>query len=165
MRPPKKLALLTRRHWLVGSPATALSPAFGATPSGPAIVSDTIAAVAERWIAIKQTEEALSRRWSEIETWLIDNFDWTGLDEDEQQSLPEAKPLYAIEECLDLLEQQRRECRTTLVSLPTVTLRHLLVKLQVAIDMINPVDNCDAHHLFTVAIADLEGLIAAQVAS
>jgi hypothetical protein len=165
MKSTKKLPPLSRRNLLGAPPAVALSSTGSIGSPKPAVASDPIAAVAERWIAIKRAEESLSRQWSEIEARLIENFRWAHLSEEEQQSLPEAKPLHAIDEQLHLLEQQRRECRAELVSLPTETLRHLLVKFRVVIDTISLADNDTAHHLLAVAIEELDGLTAAQVAS
>lgn len=127
--------------------------------AGPVAPLDPITAIALRWKTINQSEEALLARWSKVEAWLIEDFRWADLADDEQQALPEAEELHAIDAQLDGLASERQECRGELISLPTSTLEHLLVKLRVAIDTINPADNCAAHHLLAVAIEELEELI------
>jgi len=165
MKPPKTHPVPLSRRLLLGAPsAMALSPNIGIVVAGPVAPPDPIAAIAKRWMAIKQSEDALLDRWSKLEAWLIERFAWVDLTDEEQQALLEAKELHVIDAQLDVLARERRECRAELVSLPTGTLEHLLVKLQVVIDTINPADNCAAHHLLAVAIEELEELIQAPTA-
>jgi hypothetical protein len=162
VKPPKHPLPLSRRLLLGAPSAVALSPGIRIAAARPVAPSDPIAAIAKRWSAVKQSEADLLARWSKVEARLLKDFRWADLTDEEQQALPEAKELYAIDAQLDTLEEERRNCRGELVSLPAVTLRHLLVKLEAVIGSISPADNCAAHHLLAVAIEELGELIQAS---
>ena len=123
---------------------------------------DPILTIGDRWQAMGREEADLSLRWSNVESWLIENFGWADLSDEEQQALPEAQQLHEIDAQLAELGEQQRSIRTQLLDTPATTLEGTILKLRIVADTITAVDNWTAHHLIVAAIDELTALAASD---
>lgn len=140
--------------------ATSLPEVAAALPR----LADNVRQLSGDWLALKQREEILTARWSTIESWLVEQFDWGNLSEEEQQALPEAQELREIDDQLDQLEEERLTCRARLLNLPPATLEGTLGKLRALADLIEPADQPFLHQHLLMAMDELEGVLAAPAA-
>lgn|GEM_PF-1393361 len=154
---PKNPKPLSRRTVVVTAAAT-LTPGAGKSAAGPVLATSSVAEIGAQWRVARQAESALAVRWSDLETWLIDNVGWADLTDDEQKALPEALELHAIDAQLQQLDADRRQCQVALIRLPAASRDDLLVKLQIVADLLNPADHALAHRLLATAIEDLKPL-------
>ena len=154
---PKNPKPLSSRTVVVSAAAT-LTPGAGRGAAGPVLATSSVAEIGAQWRVARQAEAALVARWSSIETWLIHNFGWADLTDDEQRALPEAAELHAIDTQLQQVDTDRHQCEVALIGLPAASRDDLQVKLQVVADLLNPADHAVAHRLLTTAIEELKAL-------
>lgn len=156
MKPRRTLPQsLSRRVAIMTAGATvALGDGKGAGAS--LLPTSPVARIAAQWRAVRQAESDSTARWSNIEAWLMDNFRWADLTDEEQQVLPEATELHAIDAQLQRLDTDRHQCQVAIIGLPATSREDLKAKLLIVADLL--ADHALAHRLLTTAIEELKAL-------
>tara|TARA_R110000765_G_scaffold252568_2_gene353838 strand:+ start:5376 stop:5831 length:456 start_codon:yes stop_codon:yes gene_type:complete len=138
------------RH-TIGSHDPVLLPGFNK-----ADVDKVVAACAE-WLARHDEQEKLAKRWQRLESRLAREHRWFQLSERERAVLPEATQLDSISDRLDELYALNQKLLTILPKVVATTTHGLNCKLSVALALVHPEENKDAHTLIQSVLRDAEG--------
>lgn len=137
---------------------TMLSSAPALLPSsGKPDTDDSISGCSE-WLERQEEQEELVKKWQKIESHLIDEHRWFQLSDQECAILPEAAKLHAISERLDELYARNQRLLTKLSNGVATTPRGVACKLAVALALVHPDENKDAHRLIQSALRDAENI-------
>lgn len=107
------------------------------------------------WLARHAEAELLTRRWQELETYLIREHDWFRLGRRRQAAIREGAELLAIGHRLRDIQHLNSELIAALPGVRATTAMGLAAKLEVAAAHIRPEDSRDAHELVQSILRDL----------
>lgn len=107
------------------------------------------------WLARHLEGERLTRRWQELETYLIREHDWFRLGRRRQATIREGAELLALGHRLRDIQHLNSELIAALPHVRATTVQGLAAKLEVAATHIRPEDSRDAHELVQSILHDL----------
>ena len=146
------------RRTLIGG-ATA-APLFAGAASAP---TDQAVTACENWLALDAECNRLSRRWQKLETQLAREHDFLKLSRRQQRKLPQAQELYAIDDRLEELWEEKDALLKILPAVAATSAFGLAGKLAVAAIEVCPEENEEAHHLIASILRDLKAMAPASV--
>ena len=117
---------------------------------------DLVTIVCSRWLSRHSEQEQLTRRWQALETRLFRDHNWCALSEAERNSLPQAVEFEALNQKIGALHDLNREQLTTVKDLAATTVHGLVCKLSVALAIVLPDENEEAHDLLRSILRDIE---------
>lgn len=123
-----------------------------------AAAADPVLLLCAHYGELAQRQELLMRQWGDREAWLGKNRDWFKLSKAEQQALPEAQLLYAIDEEYDRCVRAGVRIIRRLRAVPALTVDGAAAKLSVIAEVIDPEDYPGAHRVLLSAVEDLRGI-------
>ena len=140
--------------------AIAAGPVTGAATTGgtPKTEPESAVLLCRRYIEIEERCEELMRRWGDLEAFLAEHHAWFKLTPAQQQALPAAHQLNAIDEELEQLARERPLIMRRLHRTPASTAEGAIGKLAVLAVEIEPDDCPSAHRMLLSAMADFEAL-------
>lgn len=97
-------------------------------------------------------------RWQRLETLLFERHNWPKLTAAEQRRLPEAAPLFAMDERLSTLHATRQDLLPLIQGSRASTRCGALSKLEVLASVLDLTDSPEAHALLQSAYADIDRL-------
>jgi hypothetical protein len=142
---------LSRRQIIAGSVAVAVVKDI------PARMDPSVDAC-RAWLALEEEQQALIRRWQELDTYLIQERYWSDLSRQRCAAMPEAVELDAMDHRLEALYETRQEFLTALPEVPASTPQGLALKLAILAIIVMPDENEQAYNLITSALKDLHTL-------
>lgn len=116
---------------------------------------DAVLACSE-WLARHDEQEALAKHWQKIEAHLIQEHHWFQLSKRERAALPEATQLDGIGNRLDELYELNQRLLNTLPQVFATTTQGLAFKLSVALALVHPEENKEAHTLIQSVLLDVK---------
>lgn len=135
------------------------SPAPALFPSSGKATTDKAASACAEWLAQNSEQENLAKRWQRLESHLINKNDWFQLSERQRAALPEAAQLQAINDRLDELDASKQRLLVMLPKTATTTTHGLACKLSVALALVHPEENEEAHTLLLSVMKDLQNSV------
>lgn len=121
---------------------------------GPPKADDTWATCRE-WLNVEAEIRELSLRWSDLEVWLADNFNWLKLSDEQCAAIPEGKELDVINERIDTLWARRDQLSEILSKTSATDARSIAGKLAVAAGSVPPDEDEETHLIITGALREL----------
>jgi hypothetical protein len=138
---------------------------IGAVPAAAAVQgrlspvdADDTWANCREWLNVEAEIRELSLRWSDLEVWLADNFNWLKLSDEQCAAIPEAKELDVINGRIDALWARRDELSEILSKTTATDGRSIAGKLAVAAGSVPPDEDEETHLIITGALRELYGL-------
>lgn len=116
---------------------------------------DSAACLCIEWLARNSEQEQLTSRWQALETRLFRDHNWCSLSEAERKSLPQAAEFDALNQKIVALHDLNREQLTTVTDLAATTVHGLVCKLSVALAIVLPDENEEAHELLRSILRDI----------
>lgn len=139
------------------SPRQAIhSPASKVSPGSDKANTDNATAACAEWLARYDEHENLTKRWQKLESHLISEKDWFQLSDHERRALPEATQLQTMSDRLDELYALNQRLLVTLPTTAATTTYGLAHKLSVALALVHPEENEEAHVLIQSVLRDVE---------
>lgn len=145
---------LSRRELMAGSAALALS-------TGTLDATDPVIPVCRNWIHLSTEQDALTRRWQELESLVVLKHNWFRLSKAERRLVPEAAEMATIEQSVDALFTARQDVLARLLGMTATTLQGVSLKLSVATASVFPDENAEVHTLLQSTLHDLTSLLEA----
>jgi hypothetical protein len=133
---------------------TGASVAFACPSPGRSKVDQALEAC-RRWCVIEQDSRSLVLTWQRLETWLFRHRNWPNLTAEEQAAVPEAAALTEIDARLDVLAGERDSLLPQIRSTPASSREGLLLKFEVAIQLIADDEQPEARGLLRSVRDDL----------
>lgn len=118
----------------------------------------SVTSLCERHREIDQRREQLYPLLGDTEAMLADRHAWFKLTRVQRRALPAAQVLYDLEHELEQLDRESAQIVVDLQSLPAVSLKDAIAKLDAVARVIEPDDYSDAHAVLTTAITELKML-------
>lgn len=140
---------LSRRQLIAGSAAIAIVSDIPAHPD-PAI------SACKSWLVLEAEHEALTRRWQELDNYLIQERYWCDLSQHQCANILEAIELEAVDLRLDAMFEKRQKLLANLPALPAATVQDVALKLAIAAIVVQPDENENAHNLVVSILRDLQ---------
>ncbi|ABI78415.1 hypothetical protein HNE_0807 [Hyphomonas neptunium ATCC 15444] len=125
-------------------------------PDNGEIAPDAASALCSEWLARHCEQEQLTMRCQALETHLFRDHNWCDLSEAQRASLPEAAEFDAMNDQIIALHDFNREQLKAVTDLAATTGPGLVSKLSVALAIVLPDENEDAHALLRSILKDLE---------
>jgi hypothetical protein len=137
---------------------------FGAAGAAPLLTgteligpSHDVIVRCDEWLALDARIDRLCLRWSDLESVLAREKNWSQMSPDERQALSPTEEMAAIDEQLKGLFEQRRQRLDVLPTLPAHDMRGVTGKLAVAVQMMRPQRN-DGYELIESATREMQGM-------
>ena len=109
------------------------------------------------WLSTEAQIFKLQERWSDVENYVVAKYDnWFTLTEDEQRKLPDAAEMFEIDARMDAIQDAREDIIPRLPELIATTREAILMKFEVAADLLRLEDHRDELNLLNSARRDLE---------
>ncbi|MEP0313130.1 MAG: hypothetical protein ABJL57_02500 [Hyphomonas sp.] len=112
--------------------------------------------VCTEWLERHADQTRLAERWCKLESFLIHEHDLFQLDEDERADFIEAAPLDLISNRLDELYALNKKLIDRISRSHATTTPGLVSKLQVALALVHPDENKEAHRVIQSILHDIE---------
>lgn len=117
---------------------------------------DKAARVCAEWLNRHTEQRELAERWYKLESFLIREHDIFQLSEQERADFVEAAPLDLISNRLNELYALNRKLLSKVSKSQATTTHGLSSKLLVALALVHPDENRDAHQLLQSILQDIE---------
>jgi hypothetical protein len=150
--PPCARCGLSRRELMAGSAALAL------WAGGPG-TADPVIPVCQHWLRVNAEQEALTRRWQELESFVVREYNWCRLSEADRQLVSEGAEMAAIEGSVDALFTTREDILSRLPDINATSLFGVSLKLSVATASVFPDEHPEVHALLQSTLNDLTSLL------
>ena len=119
---------------------------------------DPAVALAGRWLLVDDEARRLVLAWQRLETILFEHHNWPKLTRVQQRQLPEAAPLFDMDDRLNVLHEQRQDLLPEIQASQASTRAGALAKLEVLAGILDLTDHPDAHALLRSALFDINRL-------
>ncbi|MEH6695021.1 MAG: hypothetical protein V7675_08255 [Hyphomonas sp.] len=130
--------------------------ASGQLPSLEKTEPDKAVSTCLEWLARHDEQEVLAKHWQRLESYLIREHHWFQLSRRERAALPEASQLDAISNRLDKLYKLNQRLLNTLPEVKASSPHGLACKLSVALALVHPEENKEAHRLIQSVLLDVK---------
>lgn len=110
------------------------------------------------WLAQDEENEALIKRWQELENFLIHERDWFELPEEQRSEIPETREFYMIQDRLDALQATRQDLLAAVQHQPATSLHGLSLKLAVASKIVPADENQEGYALIVSCLKSLQAI-------
>lgn len=142
---------ISRRQVIAGATAAAIVKEIP-------VRMDRSVGACQAWLAQDHENEALIKRWQQLENFLIHEREWLKLSEEQRADIPEAKEFYIIQERLDALQTTRQDLLEDIPHLPATSLHGLSLKLVVASKVVPIDENEEGHSLIVSCLENLQAM-------